>query len=254
MTRLPGPASFRYPDSRYIALLAIGLCMVVSSSAKSATFDHSSFNALLSRAVSNGRVNYGAFRNNASFVTYLSSLGTASLGGLSRDEQLAFWINAYNACVIKNVLDHPGMKKPTDITGFFDRATFKVAGRMVTLNNIENDIIRPTFKDPLIHFGLVCAARSCPPLTNKAYTGRNVRQALGQNASRYLASSSNRYDAQTKTLWLSKIFDWYSGDFGGTTGILKFVSQYGTQQMTTSIAAGNVNVKFLEYDWTLNGQ
>ncbi len=239
---------------RRVVVFAYAFVAVSCGTAMGATFDHSNFNSLLATAVSNGRVNYSAFRNNASFGAYLTSLEGAKVAGLTRDEQLAFWINAYNACVIKNVLDHPGMKKPTDITGFFDATKFRVAGRLVTLNNIENDIIRPTFKEPLIHFGLVCAARSCPPLVNKAYTGTNVRQTLRQNATRYLASNSNRFDVGTKTLWLSKIFEWYAGDFGGTTGTMKFVGQYGTAQMKSAIAGGGVNVKYLEYDWTLNGR
>lgn len=235
-------------------VLASAIAIVGSTAAAAATFDHSAFNTLLASAVRNGRVNYSAFRSSVLFTTYLRSLAAASVSSLSHDEILAFWINAYNACVIKNVIDHPGIKKPTDVKGFFDQIRFTVARRSVTLNNIENDIVRPAFNDPLIHFGLVCAAQSCPPLLSTAYTGATIRTMLRQNAVRYLAGSDNRWDASSKTLWLSKIFEWYAADFGGRGGIVSFVSRYGTTRMKEGVKAGQVTVKYLDYDWTLNSR
>jgi hypothetical protein len=226
-----------------------------AAKAKQAAFDHSRFNAILATAVSGGRVDYAKFKNNASFNAYLASLGTASVASLPGDEQLAFWINAYNAFVIKNVLDNPGMRRPTDVTAFFDVKKFKAAGRTLSLNDIENTIIRKQFRTPLIHFGLVCAARSCPPLLPSAYSGATVRAQLARNASAYLASQYNRYDASTQTLSLSKILDWYKDDFGGEAGIKTFVKQYGTAAMKQALAAGpNVRVGYMEYDWTLNAK
>ena len=222
--------------------------------AKPVGFDHSSFDRLLHANVSAGKVNYSAFKNNPTFAAYLSALETANLSGASNDEKLAFWINAYNASVIKNVNDHPGTRKPTDVKGFFDAIKFKVAGKRLTLNDIENTEIRAHFKEPLIHFGLVCAAVNCPPLIDHAYSSTNVRTQLAANARAYLASRYNRYDAAKKTLSLSKIFDWYGDDFGGAEERLRFVASYGTPAMKQAITAGNVKVAFLEYDWTLNGR
>jgi len=216
-------------------------------------FDHSRFDRLLSQAVTNGLVDYARFRNSANFAAYLTSLEKASVAGLSTDEQLAFWINAYNALAIRNVLDNPGLKKPIDVKGFFDGKKFKVAGRLLTLNDIENGILREQFREPLIHFGLVCAARSCPPLLPAAYRGSTVRSQLARNASSYLASPNNRYDSRAGTLALSKIFDWYKGDFGGDAGLRTFVKAHGTQQMKQALAASpNLKITFMEYDWTLN--
>lgn len=218
-------------------------------------YDPATFDGLLRANVANGKVDYAAFKASGEFAGFLQSLATTSPDGMSANEKLAFWVNAYNALVIRNVNDNPGIKQPLDVAGFFDKKKFTVAGRQVTLNQIENEIIRPTFKEPLIHFGLVCAARSCPPLINKAYTEGNVRSQLAANAEAYLADTKqNRYDAATKTLYLSKIFEWYKEDFGGNeAGMIEFAKKHGPDGMKSALAsASGVTVKFNEYDWTLN--
>ncbi len=218
-------------------------------------FDHSAFDRLLAQAVVNGRVDYAAFRTSREFAAYLVALERAAPATLPAAGQLAFWINAYNSLTIRNVLDNPGIKQPTDIKGFFDIRKFKVAGQQLSLNDIENTIIRARFKDPLIHFGLVCAARSCPPLLPRAYTGSTVYTLLAQNATAYLASQYNRYDIKDNVLRLSKIFEWYAADFNGEAGTRDFVRKYGTVQMKQALAASPaVTVAFLEYDWTLNAR
>ena len=222
-----------------------------------AAYDPAVFDRLLKANVSNGRVDYGAFKRSDEFARFLESLKTADPSTMATNEQLAFWINAYNALVIKNVNDNPGIKKPLDVAGFFDKKTFTAAGRTVTLNDIENTIIRPTFKEPLIHFGLVCAALSCPPLIPKAYTSANVREQLAENARSYLADTKqNRWDAKTKTLSLSKIFEWYKVDFGDNdAGLIAFAKQYGPEAMRSGLeGAGSPKVAFVEYDWTLNAK
>ncbi len=126
-----------------------------------------------------------------------------------------------------------------------------MAGEMLTLDDIQNRIIRRQFKEPLIHFGLVCAAVNCPPLLPRAYSGKTVRADLAANARAYLASGYNRFDARSGVLSLSKIFEWYAEDFGGDAGIKRFVRQYGTPAMKSGVKA-STRVVFLEYDWTLN--
>ncbi len=218
-------------------------------------YSPATFDALLKKYVRNGRVNYGGFDSDAEFSRFVESLAEADPSSMSQDEALAFWVNAYNALVIRNVNDHPGTKNPLDVKGFFDGITFSVAGRSLTLNDIENKVIRPTYNEPLIHFGLVCAAVSCPPLISTAYTGANVRSTLRSNAEKYLGDSKqNRFDAASGTLWVSKIFEWYIADFGGSTeGIVTFVRKHAPADMAAKIeAAKNVTVKYNEYDWTLN--
>ncbi len=238
------------------ALAAAALLWIVPSPLSAAAPDVAPFDRLLKSAVSSGRIDYAKFRNNADFAAYLKALESFDPKGLATNDRLAFWINGYNALVIKNVLDNPGMKKPVDVQGFFDKKTFRIGGKSLTLNQIENDMIRKGFNEPLIHFGLVCAAKSCPPILPAAYTGSTVRTVLAANAKSYLASAQNRYDEKTKTLHLSKIFEWYKEDFGGSDkGIREFVKKYGTAAMQSAIKADpNVKIAWIEYDWNLNSK
>lgn len=221
------------------------------------SYDPAVWDALLKKYVQNGRVDYAGFRGDARFSPFVASLAAADPAAMSTDEALAFWVNAYNALVIRNVLDHPRITNPLDVPGFFDKITFRVAGRTLTLNDIENSVIRPTYDEPLIHFGLVCAARSCPPLIPSAYTGSNVRTKLAENARAYLADTrQNRFEESSGTLWVSKIFEWYRVDFGDSdAGIIAFVRAHGPEDLRRRIAAAdNLTVKYNEYDWTLNGK
>lgn len=219
-------------------------------------FDPGPLDGKLKKYVANGKVDYAGFKSDPEFASIVSAIETADPDAMaSDDERLAFWINAYNVIVIKNVNANPGIAQPLDVDGFFDKVKFTVAGKQLTLNDIENTIIRPTFKEPLIHFGLVCAARSCPPLIATAYTAENVRSQLAANARAYLADAAqNKYVKGTKTLSLSKIFEWYKIDFGNDdAGLIAFAKQYGPEAMVAGLGDGRgVKVKFLEYDWTLN--
>ncbi|MEO5931109.1 MAG: DUF547 domain-containing protein [Candidatus Kapaibacterium sp.] len=234
-------------------LIILAAFYTTGATAQTGAIDHSAFGRVLASAVANGRVDYARFRGNADFAAYQTSIGNASLRGISFDEQMAFWLNAYNASVIRNVIDNPGMRRPIDVKGFFDARTFRIAGSTLTLNDIENKMLRERFKEPLLHFGLVCAARSCPPLQSHTFDASTVRAQLARNAAAYLASAYNRFDAATNTLTLSKIFDWYKGDFGGDSGIREFVKKYGTPAMKQGITPAT-RITFMEYDWTLNSK
>lgn len=215
------------------------------------------FGTLLRAHVSAGRVDYASFKRDPAFKDHIASLEGADPGSMGTNEALAFWVNAYNALVIHNVNSNPGMKRPTDVGGFFDRKRFKVAGRSLTLNEIENEVVRPTFREPLIHFGLVCAAKSCPPLVPTLYTAGNVRSLLRKNTVAYLGDrTQNRFVEESNTLELSKIFDWYREDFGGNdAGIIAFVKEHAPSSMKEQLeGAGSITLAFREYDWTLNGR
>lgn len=236
-------------------LSSLPLLLLLSKAAPAQTYDHSRLDRVLSASVSNGRVDYERIRRNDDFAAYVAALDRAKPESLPAEEQLAFWINAYNALVIREVLDNPGIRHPTDVQGFFDRTTFAVAGRKLTLNQIENDMIRTAFHEKLIHFGLVCAARSCPPLLPHAYAGRTLRADLARNAESYLASAQNSLDNAKGALLLSKIFDWYKGDFGGDAGLRAFVKSHGTPAMRAALdRSPNLPILYQEYDWTLNGR
>ena len=124
-------------------------------------------------------VDYAGIKANAAELKDLvSMIGTFKLSASDQPTQKAFLINAYNILVIKNVVDHYPIAKPTDVTGFFDAVKFNLAGTQITLSDIENKKIRAVYKDPRTHFALVCAAKSCPPIANYAFTPTNVEAKL----------------------------------------------------------------------------
>jgi hypothetical protein len=234
-------------------VLTLAMLSLVALSQTAHAFDHGALDRALRATVRNGRVDYAALRTNTDFAAYLAAIARADVSKLSSDDRLAFWINAYNALVIRSVTDHPGIRRPLDVAGFFDARRHSVAGGSRTLNQIEHDIIRKEFKEPLIHFGLVCAAVSCPPLLSEAYAGRTVRARLSENARRYLASSQNGVDRARKTVQLSQIFEWFREDFGGDRGLQAFVRAYAPKAFVDVLNDGG-RIEFRPYDWSLNGK
>jgi hypothetical protein len=122
-----------------------------------------------------------------------------------------------------------------------------IGARKLSLNELEHQIIRPEFKDPRVHAALVCAARSCPPLINRAYTGPTVQAALTRNMRRFLLDRTrNPIDDANKLLRLSKIFEWYAGDFGGKDKLDEYVGDVLGQMFD------DYTLSFVEYSWELN--
>ena len=129
----------------------------------------------------------------------------------SDDAKLAYLINAYNVFVMHQVLERWPIKKVNKIRGFFDKHKFTLDGKEVTLNYVENKLVRP-FGDPRIHAALVCAAVSCPPLRNEAYRALKLDEQLKDNTQRWLADPKKN-TAKKKRAYISKIFKWYRKDF-----------------------------------------
>ncbi|MEL7124151.1 MAG: DUF547 domain-containing protein, partial [Bacteroidota bacterium] len=125
----------------------------------------------------------------------------------------------------------------------WDVKWIKLGGKTYSLNNIENDILRPVYKDARIHFAVNCAAKSCPPLLNKAFTASNLNNLLDQQTKKFVNDSSFNQIEATKVS-ISKIFEWYSVDF---PKLIEFINKYSTQKVNT-----NAKVKYNEYDWKLN--
>jgi hypothetical protein len=233
----------------------------------SAGFDHehASWTAILGQYVKDGSVDYGglADRGQPALNAYLSALGAASPAesGWTRGERLAFWINAYNAFTIRLILDHYPVRSIRSI-GFLPLAAFRTKfiplgtdGRRISLNVIENDILRTQFHDPRIHFAIVCASKSCPALRSEAYRSSVLDQQLDEAARAFLNDpSKNRWEPGSRTLYLSSIFKWFHGDFERAGGALPaYVAGYMRPPDAAILASGNVRLVFLDYDWSLNG-
>jgi hypothetical protein len=126
----------------------------------------------------------------------------------------------------------------------WDVKWIKLGGKTYSLNQIEHEIIRPQFKDARIHFAVNCAAKSCPPLYNKAYTEENVNRYLEKRTIQFI--NDNKYNSiSTKKAEISKIFEWYQEDFGD---LITYLNKYLKQEDISKKA----KVSFKEYDWSLN--
>lgn len=219
-------------------------------------FDHSTFGALLKKYVDkNGMINYKGFKSDLNFDQYITSLSKANPENFSREEKLAFYINAYNAFVIKNVTDLYPISSPMKVDKFFDKYNFNVAGEEMSLNQIEYDIVLK-IEPVLSHFGLVCAAKSCPRLLQKAYSKENVYKLLKSNGKDFLNNpDKNKLDKKNKTLYLSEIFDWFRDYFVKRYGSLKeTVIDFINNSDAKFLEENEINIKFKKYDWTLNEQ
>jgi hypothetical protein len=229
----------------------------------SAPFDHSQFDLILKQYVDEeGLVDYNGIAQDRRFSEYMKSLKSAKVEKMSRDGQLAFWINAYNAVTIDKVIK----KKPkesvreTIIPGvwtskkFFRSREHTVANRRLSQDDIE-DFLRKEFNDPRIHFAIICASSSCPKLPRVAYTAGNVRARLEEETRRYVNSERGiRIDRTGNTLYLSRIFDWFEEDFVEKYGsATNFIRPYLRKEVV-SFLDGKPKMKFLGYNWGLNAQ
>jgi hypothetical protein len=238
--------------------------------AQTQTVDHGAFDALLHRNVVRGMVNYEAFAKAPEFKSYLEKLAATDPAALSRNDQLAFWINAYNAYTIQLINAHGETESIRNInkTGGFIKAygpwkekLAVLGGKAYGLDEIEQDIIRPTFKDARIHFALVCAAMGCPPLRSEAYTGTKLDAQLDEQARLFLLQSptKNRVDVATRTVYVSPIFvefrD-YIKDFGGSKAAVgKYIAKFYAQGAERDVLqSGDFKTIVTNYDWTLNSQ
>jgi hypothetical protein len=227
-------------------------------------FDHSKFDRVLKTYVNDqGLVDYNGIAGDQTFKAYMKSLESADLGSMSRNARLAFWINAYNAVTIDKVIKWKPKKSVRETliprvwtsTKFFTSRENKVAGKRLSQDDIENDILRKQFKDPRIHFAIICASSGCPPLPRFAYTEENVQEKLEEETRKYINSDrGTRIDLAENTLYLSKLFDWYSGDFASKSGsVLNFIKPYLEKQTLAFLERGP-RIADLDYDWSLNAQ
>ena len=257
-----------HPPSRIpsAGLMAVTILTASAHGSAAADFDrdHSAWTAVPSKYVRDGDVDYQglAGEGRASFDAYLRSLQAASAfePTWSRDERMAFWINAYNAFTIRLVLDHYPLKSIRSI-GLLPGAAFRKkfiplgkGGEEISLDTIEHEILRAQFQDARIHFAIVCASKSCPALRSEAYRARDLPHQLDDAARGFLADpSKNRLDVASGTLQLSPIFKWFREDFERDAGSLEaFVARHASPADAERIGATKTRLVFLDYDWSLN--
>ena len=226
-----------------------------------ASFDHSAFDSLLGAHVSatGGFVDYEAMKRDAAALdAYIAALAGADLDTLSRDERLAFLINAYNAFTLRLILDHYPIDSIKDIPSDerWDARRWHLGGQVYSLNQIEHELIRPKFAEPRVHFALVCAAIGCPPLRSDAYTGNRLEEQLaGQSNYVHTHRRWFRLDEATGDLALTALYDWYGGDFTQkASSVAAYAAQFSPDLARLINAGRKPRVTFLDYSWKLNSQ
>ncbi len=225
--------------------------------------DHAAWNAMLAAYVTDGMVDYDAFQRDARFATYLAQLGRVQAASLPRNEQLAYWINVYNAYTIQLLnsrRERTSIRDINKVLGVTLKSPWaepivRADRRTLTLDDVEHEIIRKQFKDPRIHVALVCAAMGCPPLRSEAYDASRLDAQLDDQARRFLAQTAkNRVDVKSGTVYGSPIFTWYREDFGGTLqGVGDFWAKYlpaGPEQEL--VRRGSFKWVDTDYDWRIN--
>jgi hypothetical protein len=156
--------------------------------------------------------------------------------------------------VIRAVLEKWPLKSVMDVPGFFKERRFRVAGRDLTLDEVENQVIRPRFAEPRIHFALVCAAVSCPPLVAEAWTGEGIETRLEERTRAFLRSAHGvRFDPAAKVARVSRLFEWYRVDFEKAAGsVAQYLSRYRPDLFPPAGPAPRI--EYLNYDWALNAR
>jgi Protein of unknown function, DUF547 len=265
---------------KFLKTLLVGSFALLAATAF-AQFDHShkAWEDLLKKHVTyiaNGnasQVSYKGFaQDRAALKSYLDAtagVSEATYKSWNKNQQLAFLINVYNAATIELILTkYPNLKSIRELGGTFTKPWsikfVKLFGKDVTLDNVEHDMIRAegVFNDPRIHVGVVCASIGCPMLRNDAFTPEKIDAQLDDGMKRFFSDKTrNRYNAETKKLEISKIFDWYKKDFTkghkGFASLEATLGKYADQladeaSARADIRAGKVPVSYLDYDWNLN--
>lgn len=223
--------------------------------------DHSAFDRVLKKYVNGqGLVNYKALKADPKefnqYLELLSKNPPAARG--SKADQMAYWINAYNAYTIKLILEHYPLKSIKDIGSSVQipfvstpwaAKFFSIGDTKMSLDNIEHGVLRKKFNDPRIHFAVVCASLSCARLRSEAYTGEQLERQLDDQGRDFVNNPAKNKVGKT-TAQLSKYFDWYKGDWNKSgQSVAAWVNKYATIKMDPT-----AKISFMDYNWKLNEQ
>ncbi len=201
-----------------------------------------------------GTVKYKEWKASADDVAALQKvtdqIGSGAPSETSRNGRFAFHINAYNAWMLRLVLEKYPIGSVRDIAplfGVFTQPRIMLGGKKVSLNHLEKEVLIPEFKDPRVHFAINCASASCPPLRNAPYTAAKLNAQLEVQARAFANRGAGAVEVSGSKARLSKIFDWYSADFKGSGDAIGFLNRYRSEP----IPAG-AKLSYFDYDWSLN--
>lgn len=261
-----------------LVLCLIFVALLLPAAASAGGFDHgyAGWDSVLRQNVdSRGQVDYGALKASeglAAFVASLAQVAPEDISGWSRDRQVAFWINAYNALTFQTILEAGTPASIRDIQPDpWENSRWSVAGRTVSLNWIEHAKLRGQLQEPRVHFVLVCAARGCPTLPARAVQPEKLGAQLESFTRAFLTDpNKNRVDVGAKKVYLSRILEWYGSDFQGAKGtpelagvadlgereaaVIRYLARHVGDAERAMLDAGGFTIVYNEYDWGLNKQ
>ncbi len=238
---------------------ATGPCPYELQQAAEDAGSHALLDSLLRSFVHDGVVDYRCLKEHeAQLDRYLARLQATDPGTLERNEELAFWINAYNAFTLKLILNtYPELDSILELSSPWSSEVWPVQGEKYSLSHIENEILRHR-DEARIHFAIVCASFSCPDLISEAWVAGRLEQQLADATRAFLADEEKGAKLVSEngahTLYLSKLFEWYAVDFADGD-VLRYVKEHAPPELQARLRRlGEVDIAFLEYDWTLNGR
>jgi hypothetical protein len=271
---------------RYLGLAL--MAWSVTGLSRGDVVDATAYDTVLRQYVDHGWVDYaGLASHRVALVGYLNRVEQADLGQASTAEQIAVWINAYNAAVLRLVLDHYPIERKTilgliyprnsirQIPAAWERDQLVVDGGHLSLNEIVHEVLRKRFEEPRVLFALTGAAQGSPSLRAGAYLGEHLNSQLESATAGFLADPERgvRVDPMNRTVWISRIFLWYGQDFLSCDGevrddvwsrarglseaeraVLRFIRPYLSPEDGAFLDAGDFSLAYLPYDWRLNGQ
>jgi hypothetical protein len=220
--------------------------------------DNTIYAELLKKYVRDGKVDYAGFKTEEPKLDqYLNILENVDPEKLSPKEQFAFYVNTYNAWTIKLILSgYPGVTSIKDLGTLLEspwkKEIVRINGEVISLDDVEHEILRPRYKDPRVHFAINCAAKSCPPLRSVPFSGDILDRQL-DDSTRSFINDPKSYRLEGNNLYVSRIFKWFSEDFNGD--IIGFFLKYTSGNFKKELEANSnrIKVKYLPYDWSLNG-
>lgn len=232
-------------------LIAASLALAVTSAHAQTAGWAGDYNRLLGKYVTPGGVKYAEWKSNAADLQALDAvvagISRENVGGASQKEQLAFYINAYNAWILHEALAKYPTKSVKDaLFTFFTSKRIKVAGEQTSFKALEDNVIRGRFGDPHVHFALNCASRSCPPLQAEAFRGDKLDGQL-EKLARAFVNSERGVRVGQGSVEFSKIFDWYKDDFAKQGGAVDFINKRRSTPLPK-----DAKINYQEYDWALN--
>jgi hypothetical protein len=222
------------------------------------------YDAILKKYVKGDYFQYGKLTRSkedvARFERFMQWQAKADVKKLSRGDQIAFYINAYNSCCIKAILDNYPVHTPKDVDGFFDKLKFEVAGEKLTVSEIEYDRLIANYKDMRAHFAVVCADRGCLPLKASAYTGKSLDKDLESAAKKFVGDERHfKVDKESGEIQISKIFEWYGPKFlndpdrpVNADKPELYLTHWVDKDVRKLLESGRYKLKIIEWDWTLN--